>query len=183
MADRLTKEDWVRHGLEALARDGVSAIKADRLARELKVSRGSFYWHFADIGAFRGALLDVWEEASTTQVIEETDPSAGQAALLDLIERSLADDRRLDRAVRAWAVQSKEAAERVAKVDERRIEHICALLQSCGLEPKPSGQRSQFLYWSYLGRGDAHIKRASRKELAAALTQMLIGEISSSSEG
>ncbi len=174
MADRLNKEDWVRHGLEVLAREGPPAIKADRMARSLKVSRGSFYWHFADIGAFRSALLGAWEEASTTQVIEETDPSAGKAALLDLIERSLADDRRLDRAVRAWAVQSKEAKARVAKVDARRVAHICALLRSCGLKPKLAEQRSQFLYWSYLGRLDTKVEKDARKALAKALAHMLI---------
>lgn len=177
VADRLSKADWVRHGLEILARDGVSSIKADRMARDLNVSRGSFYWHFADISAFHWALLDAWEETTTTQVIEETDPAAGITALRELIERSLADERRLDRAVRAWAVQSEEAAVRVAKVDARRVDHIRALLGSCGLEPNPAEQRSQFLYWSYLGRVDAVIKQGEREELAQALTQMLIAKV------
>src|SRR5689334_18004652 len=50
MSDRLAAADWVKAGLKALAADGVGALKADLLAKSLGISRGSFYWHFADIG-------------------------------------------------------------------------------------------------------------------------------------
>ena len=33
------------------------------------VSRGSFYWHFADISAFHAALLQHWREIATEQII------------------------------------------------------------------------------------------------------------------
>ncbi|RTL63482.1 MAG: TetR/AcrR family transcriptional regulator, partial [Hyphomicrobiales bacterium] len=59
--DRLARADWVKAGLKALAREGASALKADRLARELGVSRGSFYWHFADVDAFHRAVLEGWK--------------------------------------------------------------------------------------------------------------------------
>jgi AcrR family transcriptional regulator len=44
--DRLTKSDWIEHGLRTLARDGANALKVGPMATQLKVSRGSFYWHF-----------------------------------------------------------------------------------------------------------------------------------------
>ena len=33
------------------------------------VSRGSFYWHFADIGAFHAAILERWREVAAEQII------------------------------------------------------------------------------------------------------------------
>src|SRR5882724_4708075 len=58
MADQLSAKDWLDQGLKALARDGFTALKAEPLAKALGVSRGSFYWHFADVEAFHGATID-----------------------------------------------------------------------------------------------------------------------------
>jgi hypothetical protein len=48
MHDRLTKSGWIRHGLRTLAKDGPNALKVGPMSTKLKVSRGSFYWHFRD---------------------------------------------------------------------------------------------------------------------------------------
>src|ERR1700731_1432717 len=59
MNDRLTKSDWIRHGLRTLAKDGPNALKVGPMSTKLKVSRGSFYWHFRDIADFRSQLLQI----------------------------------------------------------------------------------------------------------------------------
>jgi AcrR family transcriptional regulator len=60
MSDQLSAKDWLDQGLKALAANGVTALKAEPLAKAMGVSRGSFYWHFDDIGAFRTAILAYW---------------------------------------------------------------------------------------------------------------------------
>ncbi|MBV9985736.1 helix-turn-helix domain-containing protein, partial [Bradyrhizobium sp.] len=62
MTIQLSARDWLDLGLKVLARHGFAALKADRLAKTMGVSRGSFYWHFADIAAFHGAILKHWRE-------------------------------------------------------------------------------------------------------------------------
>ena len=52
MNDQLTASDWLDQGLKTLAKDGFTALKAEPLAKAMRVSRGSFYWHFADIAAY-----------------------------------------------------------------------------------------------------------------------------------
>jgi AcrR family transcriptional regulator len=52
MNGHLTKSDWIEHGLRTLASDGANALKSGPMATPLKVSRGSFYWHFRDIARF-----------------------------------------------------------------------------------------------------------------------------------
>ena len=32
----------------------------DRLCERLEVTKGSFYWHFTDLSAYRGALIEAW---------------------------------------------------------------------------------------------------------------------------
>ena len=57
MSDQLSAQDWLDQGLKTLAKNGFTALKAEPLAKAMGVSRGSFYWHFADIGAFHAAIL------------------------------------------------------------------------------------------------------------------------------
>ena len=82
--------DWGRRngsnaGLKALAKSGLSALKADTLAKKLGVSRGSFYWHFADVSAFRAAILKRWREIMLENIIEEIErvPDDRLEALID----------------------------------------------------------------------------------------------------
>ena len=71
MDDRLTKSDWIDHGLRTLASDGANALKVGPMAAKLEVSRGSFYWHFRDIADFRSQVLRNWQERMTDQVIKD----------------------------------------------------------------------------------------------------------------
>lgn len=56
----LTREDWVDAAWKALANGSIETIKVDRLAHQLGVTRGSFYWHFKDKKALIDAVLDRW---------------------------------------------------------------------------------------------------------------------------
>src|SRR5215831_5653277 len=71
MTKRLTPEDWIDFALATLAREGFEALKADALARKLRVSRGSFYWHFADLGAFHDAVIERWKQVATEAIITD----------------------------------------------------------------------------------------------------------------
>jgi hypothetical protein len=50
MKNRLTKSDWIKHGLRTLAEEGAGALKVGPMATKLEVSRGSFYWHYCGAG-------------------------------------------------------------------------------------------------------------------------------------
>src|SRR5882757_1221785 len=76
MTDQLSSRDWLDHGLKALAAGGHAALKAEPLAKAMGVSRGSFYWHFADIGAFHAAILRHWREVAAEQIIANVEAAA-----------------------------------------------------------------------------------------------------------
>ncbi len=168
MTARLTKNDWLEAGLRALTKEGPAGLKAARLAARLKVSRGSFYWHFRDIGAFRTALLRAWRERATENVIEALAVRAEPERLRVLLRAAFRDPLKLDRAVRAWAAENAEAARAVAGVDARRVGHIAKLLIAAGASPRRAHQRAGFLYWAYLGRAMV-MDRASASIAAEAL--------------
>jgi len=152
MSDRLTKSDWIDHGLRTLANEGANALKVGPMATTLKVSRGSFYWHFRDIADFRSQILRSWQERMTDQVIQEVAGKAEPDRLRHLLKRALVEKPRLDRAVRSWAAEDEDVATIVASVDARRVAYIAKLLVAAGVESRRALPRAAFMYWAYLGR-------------------------------
>jgi len=152
MKDQLSARDWLDRGLKALARNGFTALKADPLAKAMGVSRGSFYWHFADVGAFHAALLKHWHEVAAEQIIAEVEAtSPGHQALELLLRRAFGERLKLESAVRAWASIDPAARAAVQAIDRRRLDYIEHLLGQAGLPAGVAGARAQILYWTFLG--------------------------------
>jgi len=171
MSERLSADDWVKAGMKALANDGFTALKADPLAKALGVSRGSFYWHFDDIGAFHKAVLGRWQEATAEAVIRELDRSApGGERLRSLLRRAFTANAAVEVAVRAWAVSDAAARSTVAAVDRRRLAYLEDILASAGIGA-PAAARAHILYWAYLGFA------LSRPKLARERLETLVEEL------
>src|SRR5262245_16144827 len=104
MSDQLSAKDWLDQGLKTLAQKGFTALKAEPLAKTMGVSRGSFYWHFADIGAFHAAILAHWREVAAEQIIADVEAaSKDENPLRVLLRRVFGEKLVLERAVRTWA--------------------------------------------------------------------------------
>ena len=61
---RLRPEDWLNAAQARLVDGGIDAVKIGPLAADLKVTRGSFYWHFRDRNHLLQALLARWQAQS-----------------------------------------------------------------------------------------------------------------------
>ncbi len=152
MDDRLTKPDWIRHGLRTVAQSGMGGLKVGAMAKGLNVSRGSFYWHFTDIDDFCTQLLDSWQKVTTDQVMLELSEEASPDRLKLLMERAFARTDQLDRAIRLWAAQDHKVAAVTAQVDDKRTAYISALLVAAGISEQQADERAKFIYWAYLGQ-------------------------------
>ena len=151
MDDRLTKSNWIDHGLRTLASEGANALKVGRMASRLKVSRGSFYWHFRDIADFRSQVLRCWQERTTERVIRDLEATKAEPDRLKyLVRRAFVTKRSLERAIRSWAAEDKHVAATVAAVDTRRVSYIAKMLVAAGVESRQALPRAAFLYWAYL---------------------------------
>ncbi len=153
--DRLSPDDWVKAGLKALKSSGFKALNAGALARGLKVSRGSFYWHFADVGAFHDAVLARWRALALEAIIEDLDRKGGDR-LRGLITRALAEPAALEVAIRAWAVAEPKAQTAALAVDAARRRYIADLLIEAGVAPSRAETRARLIYFTYLGRAFSH---------------------------
>src|SRR6201996_240348 len=104
MNDQLSAEGWVEPGLKTPPTQGFAALKAEPLAKQMGVSRGSFYWHFADIGAFHAGILKYWREGAAEAIIANVEAAgAGENPLAVLLRRVFSERLALERAVRSWA--------------------------------------------------------------------------------
>lgn len=168
MTEQLTADDWIREGLKALAKSGFTSLKADPLAKAMGVSRGSFYWHFADLGAFHAAVLKRWRDIAAEQIIADVE-AAGDEPLEALLRRSFGARLDLERAVRNWAAFDTAAQGAVRAIDRRRIDYIATLLTMRGLATAQA--RAQILYWIFLGFA------LSGTPMPAARLQNLLDEI------
>jgi len=152
MNDQLSAKDWLDQGLKALASRGFTALKAEPLAKAMGVSRGSFYWHFADIGAFHAAILARWHEVAAEQIIANVEAASNNENPLALLLRRVFGERlTLERAVRTWASVDPAARAAVQAIDRRRLSYVEGLLAQSGLSAEIARARAQILYWAFLG--------------------------------
>ena len=152
MADQLSAQDWLDQGLRTLAKSGFTALKAEPLAKAMGVSRGSFYWHFADIAAFHAAILKHWREVAAEQVIAGLEASAREVDPMSLLLRgAFGNKQALEKAVRSWATVDPKARAAVQAIDRRRLSYIEGLLKRSGLSDNVALGRAQILYWTFVG--------------------------------
>ncbi|MBR1209626.1 TetR/AcrR family transcriptional regulator [Bradyrhizobium sp. JYMT SZCCT0180] len=152
MGDQLSGQDWVDRGLKTLAKSGFTALKAEPLAKAIGVSRGSFYWHFADISAFHAEILKQWREIAAEQIIAGVEAASKDENPLEVLLRRVFGARlALENAVRTWASVDPAARAAVQAIDRRRLGYVESLLTQSGLSAEVARARAQILYWAFLG--------------------------------
>ena len=154
MSKPLGKQEWIGAGLKALAAGGVEAVRVEKIAQALQITKGSFYWHFADRGTLLEALLDAWKARSTGDVIAEVEKRGGDARtrLRALFSITFDSDGRLDRAIREWAGKDALALAAQEQIDSRRISYVAALFGELGFAPAEAKARARFAYHALIGQ-------------------------------
>jgi len=128
---RTPRSSWIDEGLRALAAGGPDAVRIEPLAQALGVTRGGFYWHFDDRRALLEEMLDTWERVSVDEVIERVEGEGGDARAklrrLSAIASSSDKMLRIDLAIRDWARREQTVADRLRRVDSRRMKYMRSL--------------------------------------------------------
>jgi AcrR family transcriptional regulator len=177
MADQLSAEDWLDLGLKTLAKSGFTALKAEPLAKAMGVSRGSFYWHFKDIGAYHAAILQHWREVAAEQIIADLEASSKHDnPLLALLRRTFSSKLALENAVRSWATLDPMARAAVQATDRRRLSYVETLFERSGVSPGVARSRAQIFYWAFLGfaLSDKPLPKARQDAVLEELTRMAL---------
>src|SRR4051812_8135249 len=137
---RTPRTSWVEEGLRALGVGGPDAVRIEKLAAALGVTKGGFYWHFEHRNALLDEMLDAWERLVIDEAIErvEADGGDGRAKLKRLSELagSGGDLMKIELAIRDWARRDDAVAKRLRRLDNRRMAYMRSLFGEFCSDPE-----------------------------------------------
>jgi AcrR family transcriptional regulator len=147
---------WVETARDVLVDEGIDAVKVDRLALRLGVSRGGFYHHFADRADLLARLLRLWQDSVVfvPAGLAPATPKAALAAIDTLVEHLIAEDGydpRFDMAVRAWSHADPEVAQAVEDADAERLKRLERLFKALGCQAQETRIRARVFYFHQIG--------------------------------
>lgn len=151
-AATLDRPAWIRGAFAILAEDGFDGLRIEVLAKRLKVTKGSFYWHFRDRQDLVDAVLTEWRDGRIADIRRQTaaQPGAELAALHHTIDVYAAARNRkgiaIEAAFRLWARQDAATAAVVEEVDAERLVCTRGLFLALGLPAAEATARSVLLY-------------------------------------
>ena len=180
---KIPAEGWLAAARLALITEGIEAVKIDRLARQLGVSRGGFYYHFVDREDLLGRLIDLWK--STVVFVADRPapktPREGLIAIESLVERLLREegyDPSFDLAVRAWAKSYPPAEKAVRHADDHRVAVLTIIFAALGCGPDEAAIRARVFYYHQIGYYfiDLHEDPDERRDRIKTYLEILCGE-------
>ncbi len=141
-----------------LAENGVDAVKIERLASRIGVSKAPFYWRFKDRNALLDAILDHWKNDLTMKLIEDVAAIETPRERLEaIVALSIEEDidgivvSGIEGAIRAWAAQDKKVASFVAEVDTLRVTYVASELAVMGGQAETSRSLAKAIYLGLIG--------------------------------
>jgi AcrR family transcriptional regulator len=164
----LTRADWIAAAMQMLRTQGVDGVRILRLARDLRVSRGSFYWHFRDRRDLLLAMLEWWDREMTDTVIRylERLEGSGRSRILALAMMVLRQNRtNYDLAIRTWAEGDPRAATVLRRVMKKRLTYVSNLFREAGFSAAEATARGHLLAIYLMSEGTIHVGESERKRL------------------
>src|SRR6266545_3437782 len=161
---RTPRSSWIEEGLRALAAGGPDAVRSELLEE----------------------ILDTWERVSVDEVIERVESEGGDARAklrrLSALAASSDEPLRIDLAVRDWARREQTVAERLRRVDNRRMDYLRSLFGAFCPDEDDVEARCMVFYSLWIG---SHFiaadhgarSRADVLKLALGRLEVLVAEL------
>lgn len=182
IADRqLEREDWLAVARQTLISDGVSAVRVERLAKTLGVTRGGFYWRFRNLDELLEALVEDWRGLNSRALLAVLEGPATLSERFDAVALIWLEEKGYnpawDTAMREWGRVSPPVAAAVHAVDAERIAVLQAMFATDGMAPEVALVRARILYFHQMGYYALDIResRSRRDELIAIYKAALTG--------
>ena len=183
----LTREGWVAAARKVLEKRGIAEVKIDRLARQFKVTRGSFYFHFSSLKDLHDELLAEWRRTNCApfHAMAEVEVTDGVQFFSDIVH-AWVDEKpfspKLDLAVRDWARTSKDLDKEVIAIDELRIGLLVRAFVKIGYSDAESLVRARITYFHQIGQYALSFKEDPevRKSYQPLFGDVLLGPLAKS---
>lgn len=164
---------WLSAAYDALLETGVDGVKIQPLAKRLNLSRTSFYWFFKDRKELLNALIAMWREKNTGNLVKQTEAYCESVAeaMLNIIDCWLMPelfDSRLEFALRSWSVQSADVMAEIEKADQQRLDALTKLFIRFGQDDRMADVRARAIYLVQIG----YISMQSNEDLAVRMARV-----------
>lgn len=149
-AQPLGREDWTEAAWQMLGKGSLDQVRVDALARHLKVTRGSFYWHFRDRDDLIEAILERWftalglEQSMLPALRDIADPGERLWTIGERVIRQ--NDNSQFVALRLWARGDAAARKRLEIEDRKRLDHIVQQFRDLGFPAAEAGVRGDIYH-------------------------------------
>jgi len=182
MSNKLSREEWINAANHVLATNGIDQVRVDKLATQLKITRGSFYHHFSSRNDLLTSILSNWRHRSTEQVISRiqsdiNDPVERITALMNLpiTGKTSAKAASIEVSIRAWARRDKMARESVEEVDKYRLDFIKKMFINMGQSASRADDLANLVYSYIVGMSLIHFDNniEQRREMSKRLAELL----------
>lgn len=179
---RLSRNDWINAATKVLATSGIDMVRVDNLAKKLKITRGSFYYHFDSRKELLQAILDTWRLKATEAVIDSLKQKSqdSKEQLMELMSLPLKGDKAQEAAsieisLRAWGRRDEIARAAVNEVDSYRIGFIEGLFIDLGHTSSQANDLAHLVYSFLIATSlvDPFSSEETRKERAQRIAHFL----------
>lgn len=166
----LNVDDWIAAANDLLVSENVRGVQISALCVKLKVTKGSFYWHFASREDLLRALLNSWRRRMTLNIVSRlgrvtTDAIGTLRALLALPRKTFsAAGAAIEMSIRDWGRRESLAYEALKEVDEIRLSSFEQRFQSLGFSAGEARTRGYIAYAIMMG--DSILKETLREKVA-----------------
>jgi AcrR family transcriptional regulator len=177
---RLSRDDWVRVALDAIAENGLGAVAVEPLAARLGVTKGSFYSHFASRDELIEAALESWEGSHGGSGLERfgaiEDPAERlREVLLAAISFSQSGAPSVHVSLLGELGDPRVRAA-VARVTESRVSSLARTYRELGYSPQRAADRARLFYATYVGllqmAREAPDRTLAKREIGRFMTEV-----------
>lgn len=184
---RLTRDDWLNAAFAAVVEGGFDAVRVLGLAQTLGVTRGSFYWHFADHPALVQALVERWvaQENALGARLRALRSSDARADLHHLLATALEhggadlENMRFELALRGLGRRDAEVADQLLQVDAMRVRLFEENFLRLHDDPQRARELATLFYLAIVGSNQALSRPnnppQTREFLCAVIDTYVIG--------
>jgi AcrR family transcriptional regulator len=151
--NKLSAADWEQGALDVIAEQGLAGLAVESLARRLKVTKGSFYWHFTSREALIQSALARWEQSDVEALMRQVDRIADPRERLEQLFRRTSRELRTHviYAALLQALDHPLVRPVMQRLSQRRINYLAVAYRALGLGRRAAMHRARLAYSAYVG--------------------------------
>ena len=158
-SNRLSRDDWLDQAFWAVVAGGFENVKVLTIAEKLKVTRGSFYWHFSDHADLIRSLLLRWklQQTALDQKLDSQRSGNPVKDLEDVVDAAFSqagatlENLRFEQSLRSLSHQNSEAAQMLVEIDTERMKLFESKFMAIVKDVKKARDLSALLYLAIVG--------------------------------